>query len=106
MRAFHAYSPLGHEVKDTALAVFVSRIPVLDRAVFHIGVFQGDNLHDCRMKLVLVAHRSGTTLHVAQCGAFVSHDESTLELARSLGIDAEIAGKFHRAAHALRDVAE
>ena len=106
MCAFHTYSPLGHEVKDTTLAVFVSRIPVLDRAVLDISIFQCNDFYDSRMKLVLVAHRSGAALHITQCRTFVSNDESTLELTGSLRIDTEITGEFHRAAHAFRNVAE
>ena len=106
MSTFHTYSPLSHEVKNTALAVFIARIPVLDRAVFHIGIFHGHDFHHRRMKLVLVTHRSGTTLHIAQGRTFVCHDESPLELTCSLRIDTEIAGKFHRAAHAFRDITE
>ena len=106
MCAFHTYSPLGHEVKDSSLAIFITRIPVLDRAVFHICIFQCNDFHDSGMKLVLVAHRSGAALHITQCRTFVSNDESTLKLTGSLRIDTEITGEFHRAAHAFRDVAE
>ena len=58
------------------------------------------------MQLVLVAHRGGAALHVAHRGAFVGDDERTLELPRTGGVDAEIAGQVHRAFHPLGDVAE
>ena len=106
MRAFHTYSPLGHEVKDSSTTVFIARIPVLHRAVFHVGIFERHDFHDCRMKLVFIAHRRRAAFHVAYLRAFVGHDERPLELSRSLGIDTEIAGKFHRAAYAFRDVTE
>ena len=58
------------------------------------------------MKLVLVTHRSRTSFHIADIGALVRYDERPFKLASSLGVDTEIAGKFHRAAHPFRDVAE
>ena len=58
------------------------------------------------MKLVLVTHRSRTSFHIADIGALVRYDERPFKLASSLGVDTEIAGKFHRAAHPFRYVAE
>ena len=58
------------------------------------------------MKLVLITHGSRTSFHIADIGTFVRYDERPFELACSLGVDTEIAGKLHRAAHPLGDVAE
>jgi hypothetical protein len=41
-----------------ALALGIARIPVLDGAVLDLGIFHGDQLDDCGVELVLVAHRA------------------------------------------------
>src|SRR3989475_6413829 len=53
---------LRHEVVDPPLPVLVAGVPVLDRGVLHLAVVQGDEFHDCGVELVLVPHRSGTSL--------------------------------------------
>ena len=58
------------------------------------------------MELVLVTHRGGAALHVAELRAFVGDDERTFELSGARRIDAEITRQFHRALHAFRDIAE
>ena len=60
-----ALAALGHEVVDAALAVLVAGVPVLDRRVLDLGVVEGDELDDRRVELVLVAHRRGAALEVA-----------------------------------------
>ena len=66
MRAFAlADTPLRHEIEDTATSHGISRIPVLDSAVTHIGIFLYDNLYNGSMELVLIPHRSGAAFHVA-----------------------------------------
>ena len=58
------------------------------------------------MKLILVAHRCGTALEVADVASLFRDDECALELARIGGIDAEVRGQLHRTTHALRNVDE
>ncbi len=58
------------------------------------------------MKLVLVAHRRRAAFQIADITFFLGDDQRPLELAGLGRVDAEIGRKLHRAAHALRDVAE
>ena len=101
-----ADAALGHEVQDAALAVGVAGVPVLNGGVLDIGILLHDDFHDGGMELLLVAHRGGTAFHVAHVGTFVGHDERALELAGTAGVDPEIAGKVHGAAHPLGNVTE
>ena len=34
-----AYTPLGHEIENSSAALRITRIPVLDRRVFHLRIF-------------------------------------------------------------------
>ena len=101
-----ALAALGDEVVDAALALLVARIPVLDGRVLDLGVVEGDQLHDRRMQLVLVPHGRGAAFQVAHVAPLVGDDQRALELAGVRGVDAEVGRELHRAAHALRDVAE
>ena len=58
------------------------------------------------MQLVLVADRGRAAFQIADVGPFLGDDQRPLELARFLGVDAEIGGQLHRAPHALGDVGE
>ena len=95
---------LRHEVEHSALAVLVARIPVLHRGVFHLGIVLHDNLHDCGVELVLIAHRGGAALKIRHVGIVFGDDERALELSRVPRIDTEIGAQLHRAAHSLGDV--
>ena len=53
------------------------------------------------MKLVFIALGRGAAFQIADIATFVGDDQGALELARLRGIDAEIGGELHRAAHAL-----
>ena len=106
MRAFAADASLGDQVQDAAAAFFVARIPVLHRGVAHVGVFLNYYLHYRRVQLVGVAHRGGAAFHIAEAGAFVGHDQGTLELPGAGRVDAEVAAEVHGALDALGDVAE
>ncbi len=101
-----ALAALGHEVVDAALAVLVAGVPVLHRRVLDLGVVEGDQLDHRGVQLVLVAHRRGAALEVADVGAFVGDDQRALELAGVGRVDAEVGRQLHRAAHALGDVDE
>ena len=105
-RVLAANAALGDEVVDAAAPLAVARIPVLHGRILHLGVAFDDDLDHGRVQLVLVALRRGASLQIAHVGTFVGHDERPLELPRTGGVDAEIGRKLHRAAHALRDVAE
>ena len=97
---------LGHKVKDSALAVLVSGVPVLDRGVLYIGPFLNNYLHNGGVKLLLVTHWGGAAFHIGEVGVFVGHNESALKLAGAARVDAEITGEFHGAADTPGDVAE
>ena len=56
------------------------------------------------MQLVFIAHRRGAAFQIGNVRPRISDDQRAFELSRAFGIDAEIGGKLHRAAHALRDV--
>ena len=88
------------------LPVLVARIPVLHRRIFDLGVFQRHQLDHRGMQLVLVAHRRGAAFEIGDVGAFVGDDQRAFELAGLAGVDAEIGGKLHRAAHALGHIDE
>ena len=81
-------------------------IPVLHRRVLDLGVVERDQLDHGGVELVLVAHRRGAAFEVADVGALVGDDQRALELAGVRGVDAEVGRQLHRAAHALRHVAE
>ena len=97
---------LGHEVINSAVAIFVARIPVLERRILDLGVVQSDELDHRRVKLVGPADGSGASLQVADIAALVRDDESPLELAGIQRVDAEIGHKLNRAPDAGRHVAE
>ena len=56
------------------------------------------------MQLVFIAHRRGAAFQIGNVRPRISDDQRAFELSRAFGIDTEIGGKLHRAAHALRDV--
>ena len=78
-----ALAALGHEVVDAALAFLVAGVPVLHGRVLDRRVVQRDQLDHRRVQLVLVAHRRGAALEVADGCAFVGDDQRALELARA-----------------------
>src|SRR5262249_57797909 len=52
-----AIAALGNEVIDSAAALRVARIPVLNRRIFDFGVVERDQLDHRRVQLILVADR-------------------------------------------------
>ena len=101
-----AVATFRHEVIYTALALGITRIPVLDSAVFHFGAVVHDNLHNSGMQLVFITHRCRTTFQVRNVRVIIRHNQRTFKLSRIAGIDTEIGRKFHRTAHTLRDIYE
>src|SRR6185369_8701822 len=101
-----AQAALGDEVVDLADAVLVARIPVLYRGILDLGVVIGDELDHRRMQLVGVELGRRTAFEIRDVAALFRHDQRALELPRFLRVDAEIGRQLHRAAYALRDVAE
>src|SRR3972149_2911416 len=93
-------APLGNEVEDAALALLVARVPVLERGVLDLRIVQGDELNYCSVELVGLADRRRAALQIAHVGALVRDDESPLELARALRIDAEVGHELQRTADA------
>ena len=89
-----------------ALAFRVAGIPVLHGRIFDLGLFQRDQFDHRGVQLVLVALGRGAAFEIADIGAILGHDQRAFELARLRGVDTEIGGQLHRAAHALGDVYE
>ena len=101
-----AIPALRHEVVDAAPALAVAGIPVLHGRIFDLGVIERNELHDRRMKLVLVALGRRAAFEIAHVRAFVRDDERALELPGLLLVDAKVSRQLHRAAHALRHIDE
>ena len=101
-----AGTALGDKVVDAAAPLLVARVPILHGRVLDLGVLEGDELHHGGVQLVLVAHRRRAAFQVADARALVGDDQRALELAGVGGVDAEIGGQLHRAAHALGHVHE
>ena len=99
-------SALCHEVVHAAASLLIAGIPVLHRGIFYLCIFHHDNFHYGGVQLVLVAHRCGAAFEITHVRPVVAHDERALKLPRLAGVDAEIGGKFHGAAHALGDIHE
>src|SRR5690348_11961093 len=99
-----ALAALGDEIVDPATAFLVAGIPVLHGRILDLRVVQSDQLDDRGVQLVFIANRRRAAFEVADVGAFVGDDQGALELAGRSGVDAEISGQLHWAAHALRDV--
>ena len=97
---------LGYKIVNPALAVLISRVPILNRAVFNRRVFFGDQFHNCRVQLVLIAHRSRAALEVTHISPLVRDNQRALKLAGLTGIYSKISAQFHRTAHSLRNVNE
>src|SRR5215469_5572289 len=101
-----ALAALGDEVVDSALAFLVAGIPVLHSRVLDGRVVVRDQLDHRGVQLVLIAHGRGAAFEIADISAFVSDDQRALELAGVLGVDPEVGGELHGAAHALGHVDE
>src|SRR5574344_37396 len=97
---------LGDEVEHTALSIFIARIPVLHGGIFHLGIVVDDNLDDGGMELVLIAHRSRTSLKIRHIRIVVGNDERALKLSCIARIDTEITAQFHRTTYTLGDIYE
>jgi hypothetical protein len=85
-----AQPALGDEVVDAADAVLVAGIPVLHRRILDVGVVQRHQLHHRRVQLVGVELGRGAALEIGHLSALLGNDQRALELARILGVDAEI----------------
>src|SRR5258708_29023539 len=77
-----AIAAFGDEVVDSALAVLVAWIPVLDGGIFDLGVPQGDQLDHAGVQLVLVAAGRGAALPIWNVSPLVRDDERARELFR------------------------
>ncbi len=101
-----ALATLGDEVVDAADAVRIAGIPVLHGRVLDVRIVERNQLHDCSVKLILVAHRRRAALEIAHVSAGVRNDQRALELTGLRRIDAEVGRQLHRATHALRHIDE
>ena len=95
---------LGDEVEHTTLSVLVTGIPVLHGGILHLGIVVDDNLDDGGMELVLIAHRSRTSLKIRHIRIIVGNDERALKLSCIAGIDTEITAQFHRTTYTFGDI--
>src|SRR6056297_4104557 len=75
-----AVASLGYEVVDSALAILIARIPVLDSGVLDLGFVERHQLNDRCVQLILIAHWRGTALKVAHVAARFGHDQCPLKL--------------------------
>ena len=96
-----AFAAFGNEVVNTALAFFVSRVPVLHGGVLDLCVIERNQLNYRSMQLVLIADRGGAAFQIAHVGALVGNDQRALELARLRSVNAEIGGQLQRTANSL-----
>jgi len=101
-----AVAAFRHKVVDSTFTFGITRIPVLNRTVFHFCTIMYHNLHDSRMQLIFITHRCGTSLQIRYIRIVVRHNQRTFKLSRITGIDTEIGRKLHRAAYSLRYVNE
>ena len=101
-----AGAALGDEVVDATFAVRVTGIPVLHGGVFDLRIIEGDQFHHGGVELVFIALRCGAAFEVGDIGTDFGDDQRAFKLPGVAGVDAEIGGEFHRAAHALGDVDE
>src|SRR5581483_512024 len=85
-----ALAALGDEVVNTASALLVAGIPVLDSRILDLGVIQRNQFNHRGMQLVLVANRRRAALEIADVCALIGDDQCPLKLAGLGGIDAEI----------------
>jgi len=101
-----AKTSLGYKVVDSALTLFVARVPILHCRVLHLGISLHNYLDHCGVQLIFIALRSSTALQITYIRPLVSYNQRTLELTCTLRIDTEVGRKFHRTTHPLRDIAE
>ena len=101
-----AKTSLCYEVVDSALALFVTRIPILHCRILNFCITLHNNLDHCGMQLIFIALWSSTTLQITYIRPLVCNNQRALELTRTLRIYAEVGRKFHRATHPLRNIAE
>src|SRR5574344_1815543 len=92
------------EVIDTALSVFISGIPILNCAVLNLRPIQNNNLNDSSMQLILITHRSGTSLQIGNIAIIVGNNQGTFKLTCIRRIDSKISGQFHRATYSLGNI--
>lgn len=81
--------PLGHKIINSAFAVLVSRIPVLNCRIFNFGIFVDDNFDNRRMQLVFVALWRRTALQIADIAFIVGNNQCPFKLAGVSGVDAK-----------------
>ena len=97
-----ARTPLGDEIVDAAAPLGIAGVPVLHGRVLDLGVVECDQFDHRGMELVFITHRRGAALEIAHIRPLLGDDKGALELSGLRGIDAEIGGELHWAAHALR----
>ena len=96
--------PLGNKVINAAFAVLIAGIPVLNGGIFNFGVFIDNNLHNSGMQLILIALRRRTAFQIRHITFIIGNNQRTLKLPGILGINTKISRKFHRTAHAFRNI--
>src|SRR6185312_659715 len=84
-----AIATLGDEIIDSALAVLVARIPVLDGGILAFGIVEGDEFHHAGVTLGFVAHRGGAAFEITDVAVGFGDDQRALELGGLLLVVAE-----------------
>lgn len=92
-----AHASLGDKVEDTALALRIPGVPVLDSTVLDLCIFFRRELHNCCVELIVVVGRSCATLEVGNVRAVLCDDKGALKLASVCCVDAEVGGDLHGA---------
>ena len=104
--AIHSFAvtSLRHKIVYTAFTFGISRIPILNRTVFHFCTVMHDNLYNSSVQLILIPHRSRTSFQIRYIRIIIRHNQRTFKLSRVTGIDTEISRKLHRTTHPLRNI--
>lgn len=89
--------PFRDKIINSALSVFITRIPVLHGAVFHFGMAERYDFNHRGVQLVLITHGSRTSFEVTHITSFIGDDQRSFELPGIGRIDPEIGGKLHGA---------
>ena len=93
--AIHSFAvtSLRHKIVYTAFTFGISRIPILNRTVFHFCTVMHDNLYNSSVQLILIPHRSRTSFQIRYIRIIIRHNQRTFKLSRVTGIDTEISRK-------------
>src|SRR5690606_12538859 len=90
-----AQSSFGDKIINSALALFIAGIPVLNCGIFDFCILQSNQLHNGGMQLIFVSLRCRTTLKVIDETSFISNHQRSFKLSSILSVDSEISGEIN-----------